>query len=326
MKRLAAFIVLAGLMLTAGCGESGSGPSEEDGVLDVFVSIPPQEYLARRVGGQRVRVESVLGQGQSPHHFEPTGPQITRLGEADVYFTAGLPFEETFVPRVRKALGTLHTVDCTAGIERRSMGESHEHEPHGHAHHDHAEEDHDAHHHDHTGADPHVWLAPMNGLSMARQMRDELVRLDPDGAEEYEANFQDLKADLEDLDQSIRQMLEPYHGWTMFVFHPAYGYFTDAYGLRQQSVEVEGKPATGEALVALAEQARQKAIPVLFTQAEFSERGAQAVAKALGIRKTVVLDPLAKDYIENLRRMAETLAGTFENESPATVGKPSENR
>ena len=88
--------------------------------------------------------------------------------------------------------------------------------------------------------------------------------------------------ELDGLDARIRRALRPFRGQTFYVFHPAFGYFADAYGLRQKSVETEGKSPTPRQLLALIKQARAEGVKIIFLQPQFDRRAADAVATALG--------------------------------------------
>ena len=87
------------------------------------------------------------------------------------------------------------------------------------------------------------------------------------------------------------------------VFHPAWGYFADAYGLRQVPIEIEGKEPKPSQLKQLIEHAREKQIKVLFVQPQFSSRSAEQVAREIG-GQVAFMDPLALSWAENLREVA----------------------
>jgi len=89
------------------------------------------------------------------------------------------------------------------------------------------------------------------------------------------------------------------------VFHPAWGYFACDYGLEQIPVEVEGKEPSAKALADLIKRAKQDGIKVIFVQAQFSTKNAETVARAIGGR-IVQIDPLTKDYLKNMRQIAQT--------------------
>ena len=112
-------------------------------------------------------------------------------------------------------------------------------------------------------------------------------------------------------DKKIRDMLAPFKGRCFMVFHPAWGYFAEEYGLEQVPIEVEGKEPGPQALARLIDEARKENIQVIFVQKQFSSRAAETIAKAIH-GKVVALDPLAEDYLDNLIAMAESLVEAWE--------------
>ena len=95
------------------------------------------------------------------------------------------------------------------------------------------------------------------------------------------------------------------------VFHPAWGYFAHDYGLEQIPIEAEGKGPTAKGLAAVIEEAKQAGIKVIFVQKQFSEKSAETVANAIGGR-VIQMDPLARDYLDNMRKIAQTFAEVLE--------------
>jgi len=302
--RTAALILVA---LAASCSRRAT---EEGERLHVFVSIPPQAYFVEKVGGDHVRVEVLVQPGQSPHVFTPTTDQVARLARSRIYFRIGLPFEDRLVAKIRATHAGLKIADTTSGIEYRRMQPAH-HNDHdagahsGHETHESAEAGHAAGEHDHpAGApDPHTWLNPRNVMIMARHIAEALEEADPAHAPDYERNLKAFQKELAETDARLKEALAPLRGREFMVFHPAFGYFADAYGLRQLPVEIEGKDPDARSLARLIETARARKIRVIFVQPQFSPRRAEAIAEAIG-GSVVSMDPLARDYLKNLEEMA----------------------
>ena len=269
-----------------GSGQTASAPSAQ---LSVVVSIPPQAYFVRRVGGDRVSAQALVTPGQSPATYEPSPAQMMALDEADVYFRIGVPFETALMSRIQSAMPSLDVVDTRAGIQLRAMDGAGE-----------------------GGTrDPHIWLNPRLVKVQAATIRDSLARHDPEGADQYGANLQALEADLDRLDGEMGATLAPVRGREMLVYHPAFGYLADAYGLRQVAIEVEGKEPTTRELNQIIASARAAGVKALFVQQQFASVGADAVAAEIGA--TVVrLDPLAEDYMTNMLGMARQIRDGLE--------------
>ena len=272
--------------------------------LTVLVSLLPQKYFAERIGGEHVAVSVLVGPGRSPENYEPTMQQMSRLGATRLFWRMGLPFEEVLTQRLFADKSTLTLLDAREGLTLRSMEnlaivlDVDEGNEAGH--------DLD-HHHDHEGLDPHIWLNPHNVKHMGELFMNALVHLDPGHAESYQRNYQHFIQELEQLDQDIRALLDGLEQHRFMVFHPAWGYFADAYGLRQIPIEIEGKSPGPKTLAAIIQLAREEQIKVIFVQQQFSQRDAQTVAKAMH-GAVVAVDPLAENYPANLLAVARAFA------------------
>lgn len=272
--------------------------------LSVFVSIAPQAYLLERVGGDRVSVEVLVRSGQSPHTFEPTARQMTALAASDVYFAQGLPFEEGLVRRIASVNPELLIVDASFGIPRLGTDEEAAGGPGEHRHAPEAGE-HEKRRHA-AEADPHIWLDPSLAAMEAINMAEGLKSLLPSEAATIADNLSNLLNELESLDAELREALEPLSGSTLFVYHGAFAYFAEAYGLRQEAIQIGGNEPTAKALTGLVERARADDVRVIFVQPQFAGQSARAVAEELG-GAVVPIDPLAGDYLANMRRIAEAV-------------------
>ena len=119
---------------------------------------------------------------------------------------------------------------------------AHDHDDHGaqKKHDEHT--DHDAHKHDHHGheeQDPHVWTSPVLVKHMIGNIRDRLTELAPAHAQAFARNHDAYAAELDKLDRELHARLDPLPNRRFMVFHPAWGYFADSYGLTQVSIERE---------------------------------------------------------------------------------------
>ena len=270
----------------------------DDARLLAYVSVAPQREFVQRIGGARVEVQALLRSGQSPHTFEPTPRQMMALSKARVFFSTGrLPFEERLIEKLRGQNAALTIVDTSEGVDLRTL--------HGHAHGDHQ-------HHGHEEPDPHIWLSPPAILVQAKTIANALSAADPGHAAEYEANQARFCKEVEEIHRANQEKLAPFKGRSFYVFHPAFGYFADAYGLKQEAVETGGKRPSPKQLQTLIESARREGVRVIFVQPQFDQRNAETVAKAInGV--VVPLDPLSEDVLKNLDRMASKIAEAFRN-------------
>jgi len=161
-----------------------------------------------------------------------------------------------------------------------------------------------AHDDEHGGLpDPHTWLNPRFAKIQARNICGALKELVPEDAEAFEANLVELLRDLDALDAELTDALGPLAGESIYVFHPAFGYFTDAYDLRQVPIELGGMEPSARELAGLIDHATSEGVRVIFVQPQFSTRSARAIAEEIG-GVVVPIDPLSPDYMDNLRTIA----------------------
>ncbi len=308
IKPVAGILVIAALFT----GSFAPAAVRADDPLMCFVSILPQAYFVERIGGEYVEVHVMVGPGQSPATYEPTTRQLSLLAGSDVYFSIGVSFEESLLPRIERIFQDVPVVDTSRRIHFRSIVD--------HVHTDavstpepSSPDTIDAPSHNHRAGmpDPHIWLSPRLAVTIAENIRDALVTLDSRHAETYTANCDRFSRELEDIDRRIAATLSPLRGRKVFVFHPAFGYFTDAYGLVQIAIETDGSTPGPKHLAAFIERARQEGVTTIFIQREFSTTMAEAVAAEIGA-EVVQLDPLAGDYMNNLLRMAEKIHAALE--------------
>jgi zinc transport system substrate-binding protein len=257
--------------------------------IEIFVSILPLKHFVERVGGQRVVVHVMVEPGRSPATYEPSPQQMARLARADLYFRIGVAFEEVWMERIRAASPEMGVVALHDGIALREVDLV-----------------------DGDGAraghkDPHVWTDPRLVELMSARICEALATQDSAYRGVYEANYRRFAADLRALDRDIRDRLKGLEGSSFMVFHPSWGYFADAYGLRQIPIESGGKEPGARSLQRVIELGQREHVKVIFVQEQFSTRMAETVARALDAR-VVKVDPLAEDYAGNLHHVADVFA------------------
>nr|WP_321496503.1 zinc ABC transporter substrate-binding protein [uncultured Methanolobus sp.] len=298
MKMLLAAFVLIGVVLTAGCVDEQSTSDANSGNVVVGISILPQQEFVEKIAGDSVEVVVMVPPGADPHSYEPTPSQLTALSKAKMYAMvgSGITVEENMMGKLADLNPDMLIVDCSEGITLLEM-EAHEHEGEEEA--DGAEEE-----HDNAGTDPHIWTSPDNVEVMVENIYQGLVEIDPDNQEIYLANKNAYLAELNTLDEQIQNTLEGKEGSSFMVYHPAWGYFANHYGLTEVSVEIEGKEPSVKDMQSVIDLANEKGIKVIFVQSGFSTVSAEAIANEIG-GEVVAVDPLAKDYIDNLAKVAE---------------------
>jgi zinc transport system substrate-binding protein len=243
-------------------------------------------------------VLSILSPGDSPHTYQPSDAQISRILQTRLYLRIGIAFEEgPWFAAVRSA-GRPVIVDQRAGVPLKAMAEHHHEEGEPAAASGGEGEE---------GLDPHIWLSPRRLKIQAATVARALAEADPARADEYRANLEALLQELDELDARLAERLAPARGRTFLVFHPAWGYFAADYGLVQEAIEIEGKEPSDSELTAIQRLARERGIGVVFVQPQIAGLAARAVARAIGARLET-LDPMDRDLPGNLLRAAAAIA------------------
>ena len=159
---------------------------------------------------------------------------------------------------------------------------------------------------DDGGRDPHIWLSPKRVIVIVEAIADIIINADPENKDFYQKNCDNYISKLKELDGYIKSSFNGKTNRKFIAFHPAFGYFADDYELDMYALEEHGKEATAKRIAEIAKLARDEDIRFIFYQAEASQK--QAVAFAEEIDGTaVMLEPLAADYINNLKIMTDLL-------------------
>jgi zinc transport system substrate-binding protein len=306
LKAILSTLLLA--ICLAGCGaKKAAGKADARPVL--VVSILPQHYFASRIAGDRARIMTLVGPGQEPHSYEPTPKQMADLAAAKVWILSGTEFELGLRPKVEAIFPNLTIVDGTQGVQFRTM-EAHED---GDDEDDHGED-----------IDRHTWLGHEPARIMAGYIMEALIDMDAGDAEAanaaiYRENYRELAGDMDREFAALREQLTPLRGTVVFVYHPAFGYFLDEFGIIQEAVETGGKEPTPRILSQLIDRAKRERPAAIFVQAQFPVHTAQAVADAAGA-VLAPLDPLAPDWLANIRSMGEILQKTIREAAAREAG------
>lgn len=224
-------------------------------VPSVVTDLVPTGALVQEVMGDLGQVRVLLPGGASAHHYQMRPSDAQALQSADLVFWMG----PSLTPWLARATANLAqdaqvrllempgvTLRNYAGAEDHLAHEpeahadhghddhardDHGHDDHGHGHddHDHAAEDQGD--HAHAGTDPHAWLDPDNAAVWLPEIAAILSREDPQNAPTYQANAATAAKRIAALDATLGQRLAPHADQRFVVFHDAYGYFTDHFGL-----------------------------------------------------------------------------------------------
>ncbi|WP_243060987.1 metal ABC transporter substrate-binding protein [Nocardioides sp. SR21] len=270
----------------SGCSAFGDSASSADGV-EVATAFYPLQYVAERVAGDHAEVENLTAPGGEPHDLELTVQETAAVAEADL-----VVYLHGFQPSVDDAVDTVATgeaFDVSEAVELRPASEG----DHDHAHGDdeHAEEEAEE-EHDHGDTDPHFWQDPLLMADLGDELAERLAEIDPDHADDFEANAADLRSDLETLDAAYADGLADCERHTVVVAHDAFGYL-GRYGLEFEPIaglspDAEPTPA---GLAHLHEVIEDEGVTTVFYESLVSPAIAEQLADDTGA-EVDVLDPV----------------------------------
>lgn len=274
-----------------------SGTKEEK-ILSV--TIEPQQYFLENIVGDSYKINTIVPAGVSPETYEPTPTMMMKLRESAIYFKVGfLGFENAWADNLAKNNPDVKIVNCSEGIEL-IYGEHHHATGKSEGEDEHV-----------LLPDPHVWSSPKTARIFAENMYRGLITYDPQYEEIYRGNFSKLIMRIDRTDSIITRLLADIPSRSFIIYHPALSYLARDYGLKQYSIEFEGKNPSPAQMKALIDIARKEGINVVFVQQGFETKNATVIANEIG-GKVYVINPLAYEWDKELIRIAHILAGKEE--------------
>ncbi|MFA5354309.1 MAG: metal ABC transporter substrate-binding protein [Thermodesulfovibrionales bacterium] len=253
-------------------------PMHSEGSVKVVASIHPIADMVKNVGGDRVKVTTLLPPAASPHTFEPTPRQMAGLSDAALFIKVGAGLE-FWAEKVVKAVANrnLTVVDLSQGMPLL----------HG------TEETGAEHGHHHEGADPHYWLDPLLAKQIVDRIAGALAKKDPSNSAYYKDNAARYKGELERLHEEFSREVRQFTTKDYVTFHAAWSYFSNRYGLKVLGVieEAPGREPAPSTIARIVKDLRKIRARVVFTEPQFSPRIADAIAREAGA-KVLFLDPL----------------------------------
>jgi len=183
--------------------------------MKVVATTGPVAEMARRIGGDHVTVEGLMGPGVDPHLYTPVASDVRKLSEADAIFYNGLHLEGQMTNLFEKMAHKKATFAVTKGLVSRHdkrLREPPEFE---------------------GLYDPHVWHDPMLWGDCASDVAQMLSEFDPAHAADYQKNAEAYRAELKEIDQFCRDEVAkiPADRRVLVTAHDAFGYFGKTFGL-----------------------------------------------------------------------------------------------
>jgi zinc transport system substrate-binding protein len=299
MSRLPAGIFLAFLLAFA----PSIGAADP---LRVLTSFLPMEIFTRNVVGdtQGVTVESMLPASMGcPHDYALTPGDMKKIADADLFVANGFGMEEFLGEPVRRANPKIRVVETARGV--LPIREGHD---------DPVKANHGGKGHDHGEINPHTWVSPRNAILQVREIEKALSAARPDGAGAFHRNAEAYVSRLSALAAEFEAAAKTFQRRNIVTFHNVFDYLARDLGLTVVG-EIETapgqEPSAGE-IRNLSRTIREKKVPAVFTEPQYSPKLAEALAREAGV-PVRVLDPVATGspsltaYEDAMRRNLSTL-------------------
>ena len=287
-------------------------PAQAD--VKVLTSIKPLQLIAAAVQDGVGTPEVLLPPGASPHHYALRPSDVRKVQSVDLLYWIG-PDMEGFLPRVLngRSLPAV-AVQELPGLKLRHFAEDSQ---------SHTDDDGDEHDHDHRPGtiDAHLWLSPINARVIAAKMAADLSAADPANAARYQSNLKGFNQRLDALDTRLKSRLAGIAGKPYFVFHEAFDYFEDTYGLKHAGVFAVAAEVQPGAQHVAAMRTRLQVVgkTCVFSEPPLRPRLAETLVAGLPV-KLAELDALggytpatAQGYEQLLEKLGNDLAGCLES-------------
>ncbi|WP_410514674.1 zinc ABC transporter substrate-binding protein [Paenibacillus sp. BR2-3] len=275
-------LLICALMLVlvlAGCGAKSSG-SIQEGKVNVVTTFYPIYEFAKEIGGEDINAINLLPVGVEPHDWTPRSQDIVNTSKAQLFLYNGAGLEG-WVPNFLKGLDNaseVQAVEVSQGVDYIMTDE--------------AEQD------EHTDGDslhtdPHTWVSPKSALIMAENIKNSLLKVDPEHKEAYEERYNTLAERLKKLDQTFEEELGKIPNKEIVVSHEAFSYLSRDYGLTQHAImglSPDAEPRSQD-IVDLTNLVKAKGIRYIFFEELVSDKLAKTLASEAGV-STLVLNPV----------------------------------
>lgn len=297
IKNISIVLCLFLAFVLAGCTSNNTQDEVEENESKIKVSstIFPIHSLVSEVGGDKVDTVLILPPGSSPHTYEATPSQIKDVQDTDIFFRVGGEVDE-WIASVANTVSDPNIISLNDNLELMPFGLQGDHVDEEDEYGD--EEEHDNHEaemedHEHGELDPHTWLDPQMAIQMIQKIAEELGKIDDSNAEYYQENADSLMDNLNKKDQEWKDSLAGLDNTNIIVFHDAWGYFADHFGIDiVASFEpFPGKTPTPQYIAELEEEIEENNVKTIFVEPQLSQEAVNTLANDLNI-EVKVLDPL----------------------------------
>jgi ABC-type Zn uptake system ZnuABC Zn-binding protein ZnuA len=287
--------------VVAGCSGSGGGGggAADGGRLRVVATTTQVADLAANVGGDRVRVTSLLKPGIDPHDYEPSPADIDAIAHADLVLENGVGLEAWLGDTIDSSGFDGPVVDTSQGVRLRMVGGT---------------------------ADPHIWQDPGNAERMAATIERALAAAEPSAAATFKANLAAYTGQLQALDAEVQRQVDSLANRKVVTNHDAFGYYLDRYRLQRVGSVIpsfdSSAELSGRDIRDLVARIRATGVKAIFSETSLPPRAAETIGREAGV--TVVtgeaalygdsLGPPGSDgdtYLKMLRHNTTTIVSNL---------------
>ena len=261
-------VFLTVILFTSAC--SVNKKDSESKKIRAVVTVITYADFVKKIGGDKIEVVTMIPAGANAHAYEPQPDKLVEFSKADFYFRVGniFEFEDIWMDKIQGYNKDIKIVDCSENISTM------EH-------------------------DPHIWLNPANTKIITRHICDALVKSYSAEKDFFETNLKRFQTALDSIDASNKEKLRGLKSKTMMVYHSAWKYFADYYGLEEIAIENEGKSPNLQDITRIIAGAKESGVKVVFIEPQFDPAPAKTIAKEIGAA-TDTVNSLPQDYLKNL--------------------------
>ena len=277
--------------------------------IKVVTTIKPLHSLISRIMETRGEPQLIIEGTNNPHTFVFKPSHAKMIEEADIVFWIGEDLEAFMEKPLNSLAKDTKKIAFTDSefiekIEFREKNifddhDGHEDEHEGHEDDDVHEDEHEGHDDDHKDAhahahgefDPHIWLDPENAKEMVKIIRDELIKIDPEGQRQYSVNTAGATLELDNLINSIEKELSK--DISYIVFHDAYQYFENRFGvIPAGALTLNPDVLPGAKQIAdIQDVINDKGIKCIFSEPQYNPKIIETLGNDMNV-STGVMDPL----------------------------------
>ncbi|QUJ68378.1 zinc ABC transporter substrate-binding protein ZnuA [Photobacterium sp. GJ3] len=252
--------------------------------MHVVTTVHPLSLIVQELVADVGTSETLLPAGSSPHDYALRPSDVEKVNKADLVIWVG-PELESFLTKLLGDKKNAIALTAQSEITLREYEEAHA--EHG---------EHDAHGHHHHGTDPHLWLGPDQAIEAAKVITTALIDADPLNRAQYEANLSRFTTSVHETVLKLKQQLQPLQHKGYYVFHDAYGYFEETFGLNNLghfTVSPDRRPGA-KTLIQIRKTLKESQVQCIFREPQFSPAVINSVIHGSDI--TIgTLDPMATD-------------------------------